>query len=554
MKKRLRAVSILLAALLGASQLGGCSAEEKNALADSSMDKETQNYVAMAQNSEECILTDGAGPGSAEEYNERTENEFIQTERQPLSTFSADVDTASYSIVRRMLNQGQGPSDIPSGAVRLEELLNYFHYDYEAPRDGQVFGISIDGTDCPWQPEHGLVRIGIRTEAIDFSKSPRSNLVFLLDVSGSMYSPDKLPLLKQAFGMLVDNLDEKDRVSIVTYAGSDQIVLDGARGNEKGRIMDALNSLEAGGGTYGSAGIRTAYELAERNFILYGNNLIILATDGDLNIGETSQDELKALVEEKRNGGVYLSVLGFGSGNLKDDRLETLADYGNGNYAYIDSLMEAKKVLVDELGSTLVTVAEDVKFQVEFNASYIKEYRLLGYENRLLAAEDFTDDTKDAREVGAGHTVTVLYEVVWADGAAGGTSGGQAGENAGGTSGGQAGENAGGTSESQAGAGTGDWAALRIRYKEPGASESREMTRAIGADCYQSNVSAANMLLEASVAEFGLLLSGSQYLGNSSYAHILSMWEGAAQADQEEIAEFLELVRLAESRVATPGE
>ena len=527
MKKRLRAASFLLVFLMGASQLYGCGIGKGDISDDGAIGNIAQwskSDMSMKEKSGQCVeyVRD---PDDAEEYNTLTENGFIRTEQQPLSTFSADVDTASYSIVRRMLNQGQSLQGIPSGAVRLEEMLNYFHYDYEVPGDGEVFGVSIDGTDCPWQPEHGLLRVGIRTKAIDFSESPKSNLVFLLDVSGSMESPDKLPLLKQAFSMLVDNLDEKDRVSIVTYAGSDQIVLDGARGNEKGKILDALYLLEAGGSTHGSAGIRTAYELAERNFVLNGNNRIILATDGDLNVGETSQEELKALVEEKRKGGVYLSVLGFGSGNLKDNRLETLADYGNGNYAYIDSLMEAKKVLVDELGSTLLTVAEDVKFQMEFNASHIQEYRLLGYENRLLAAEDFTDDTKDAGEIGAGHTVTVLYEVAWADEADDGAAGSRAAKSA------------------------DDWATLRIRYKDPGASKSKEMTRAIGADCYQSDVGAANMRLEASVAEFGLLLLNSQYRGNSSYEHILSMWEGVAQGDREEITEFLSLVRLADGQI-----
>ncbi len=523
MKKRAGVTSFLLAVLMATSQLAGCGQGSKVLSDRDAADKKAQVMNGETQSvtldaSEVGDASKVWNPEDTEEYNTLTENGFVLTVKQPLSTFSADVDTASYSIVRRMLNQGKRPGSIPIGAVRLEEMLNYFHYDYETPKDGEIFGVTVDGADCPWQPEHGLVRIGIRTEAIDFSETPKSNLVFLLDVSGSMDSPDKLPLLKQAFAMLVDNLDEKDRVSIVTYAGMDQTVLDGARGNEKGRILDALSLLEANGGTHGSAGIRTAYELAERNFIVNGNNRIILATDGDLNIGETSQEELKKLVEEKRKGGVYLSVLGFGSGNLKDNRLETLADYGNGNYAYIDSLMEAKKVLVDELGSTLVTVAEDVKFQVEFHDSCIKEYRLLGYENRLLSAEDFTDDTKDAGEIGAGHTVTVLYEVVWAD-------------------------------ENKADDGRlkqdGEWATLRIRYKDPGADKSKELTRPIRADVYHSDVAAANMLLEASVAEFGMLITDSPYKGSSSYEHILSMWENVPYEDHKEIGEFLELVKLA---------
>lgn len=462
-----------------------------------------------------------------EEYRAVSENGFLQTSINPLSTFSADVDTASYSNVRRMLMQGISPEEIPQGAVRLEEIVNYFHYDYEKPKEGEPFGVSIDGTDCPWQPEHGLVRIGLQTESIDFSESPKSNLVFLLDVSGSMDEPNKLPLLKQAFGMLVDHLGEKDRVSIVTYAGMDQIVLDGARGNEKGEIQEALQYLEAAGSTNGSAGIETAYALAEEHFLPNGNNRVILATDGDLNIGRTSESELKTLIEKKQKSGVYLSVLGFGEGNFKDNKLETLADSGNGNYAYIDSLMEARRVLVEELGSTLYTVADDVKFQVEFNPGQISQYRLLGYENRLLSAEDFTDDTKDAGEVGAGHTVTALYEVVWAgDGEEQNPLKYQ-------------------SSAPVEGDAAKEWATLKIRYKDPGASKSNELVYAFGPEIYAPSLTEANMLLESSAAEFALLLSNSEFKGNSSYGHILGLWDNQQYEGKEETEEFLELVRLA---------
>lgn len=473
---------------------------------------------------------DGAMPQEnfqTEEYRAVTENGFLQVSLNPLSTFSADVDTASYSNVRRMLMQGKSPEEIPAGAVRLEEIVNYFHYEYELPKEGEPFGVTIDGTDCPWQPEHGLVRIGLRTEAIDFADSPKSNLVFLLDVSGSMDEPNKLPLLKQAFGMLVDHLGEKDRVSIVTYAGMDQIVLDGARGNEKGEIQEALQYLEAAGSTNGSAGIETAYALAEEHFLPNGNNRIILATDGDLNIGQTSESQLKTLIEQKRKSGIYLSVLGFGEGNFKDNKLETLADAGNGNYAYIDSLMEARRVLTEELGSTLYTVAEDVKLQVEFNPLQISQYRLLGYENRLLNAEDFTDDTKDAGEIGAGHTVTALYEVVWAGEAGDGIS--LKYQN----------------SEPVDGEAAKEWATLKIRYKEPGVSKSKELVYAFGPEIYQPSLAEANMLLEASAAEFALLLRDSEWKGNGSYGHILGLWENTQSGGAEEVTEFLELVRLA---------
>ena len=534
MKKRLRAASFVLAAAVLAGALAGCGMSggdmfqggntmdiQENSGSDAAVVGDAS--YEMAAPAEEMPSMD------TEEYNSVTENGFLSVSLNPLSTFSADVDTASYSNVRRMLRQGQRPEDIPEGAVRIEEMLNYFHYDYESPKAGEVFGITIDGAPCPWNEEHGLLRIGIRTQDIDFSESPKSNLVFLLDVSGSMDEPDKLPLLKQAFALLTENLGEKDRVSIVTYAGAEAVVLDGARGNEKGAILEAISFLEAGGGTNGSAGIETAYTLAEQYFIPGGNNRVILATDGDLNIGQTSESELTELVEEKRKSGVYLSVLGFGEGNLKDNKLEALADNGNGNYAYIDSLMEARRVLVEELGNTLVTVAEDVKLQVEFNPAWIGEYRLLGYENRLLSAEDFTDDTRDAGEVGAGHTVTVLYEVVWAgqeDGDGGIDLKYQ-------------------TREPAQGEAMEEWATLKIRYKEPGVSTSKELERSFGPEIYKENIVSADMLLEASVAEFGMLLRNSQWKGSASYGQLLELWSGAQYGGNEEVAEFLELVRLA---------
>lgn len=476
------------------------------------------------------------GEPRTEEYAADTENRFLQVSLNPLSTFSADVDTASYSNIRRMLQQGWTPDEIPKGAVRLEEMLNYFHYNYQQPAENERFGITVDGTKCPWEPDHGLIRIGISTQEIDFSKSPKSNLVFLLDVSGSMDEPNKLPLLKQAFSMLVENLDEKDRVSIVTYAGVDEIVLDGARGNEKSKIQRALDQLEAEGSTNGSAGIQTAYELAREHFIVGGNNRVILATDGDLNVGQTSESELQSLIGQERKSGIYLSVLGFGEGNLKDNKLETLADQGNGNYAYIDSRMEARRVLVEEMGSTLLTVAEDVKLQVEFNPAQISEYRLIGYENRLLEAEDFMDDTKDAGEVGAGHSVTALYEVVWADGEGEGPDLKYQ------------------QREPVDGEARKEWATLKIRYKEPQASESKELVRAFGQEIYAEPLKDANMLLAASVAEFGMLLKDSAYRGNSSYGHILELWENVSYSGNEEVAEFLELVRLAKGDMTQAAE
>lgn len=343
-----------------------------------------------------------------EEYNPIVENEYIDTYIENLSTFSVDVDTASYSNFRRMLEYGY----IDPDAIRIEEFINYFDYDYKLPEENLPFSVNIEYSDCPWNDEAQLVSIGLKAPEIDMSQREAMNVVFLIDVSGSMYDYNKLPLAQKAFDLLAEGLNENDRVSIVTYAGSDQVVLQGAKGSDYMTIADALYSLEAGGSTAGAAGINTAYEIAQKYFIEGGNNRVILATDGDLNVGVSSEEGLKALIEEKREDDIFLSVLGFGMGNYKDTKLEALADNGNGNYAYIDSEFEAKRVLVSEMGSTLYTVAKDVKIQVDFNEENVKSYRLVGYENRLLNNEDFTDDTKDAGEIGAGHRVTALYEII----------------------------------------------------------------------------------------------------------------------------------------------
>lgn len=331
---------------------------------------------------------------NTEEYSAIEEKGYSSVANTPLSTFSVDVDTASYSNLRRMIEDGYTLNEIPQGAVRIEEMLNYFSYDYNLPKGTEPFGVTTIMGDCPWNADAKLLQIGLKTQEIDFSEAPASNLVFLLDVSGSMYTEDKLPLLQKSFCLLTEELTQKDRVSIVTYAGNDEVVLKGVDGSKKSEITNALNSLTASGSTNGAKGIETAYALAEDYFIEGGNNRVILATDGDLNVGTTSESELQALITDKKESGVFLSVLGFGTGNIKDNKMETLADYGNGNYAYIDSFSEAKKVLVEEMGATLVTVAKDVKIQIEFNPAYVKGYRLLGYENRALAAEDFDDDKK----------------------------------------------------------------------------------------------------------------------------------------------------------------
>ena len=345
---------------------------------------------------------------SNESYTRIQENPFLFVAQQPLSTFSIDVDTASYANVRRFLNEGQRP---PADAVRIEELINYFPYAYEGPSDGKPFGVMVDVAETPWQPLHRLVRVALKGREVQEDRGP-ANFVFLVDVSGSMDSPDKLPLVQRSLQMLTKQLNEKDRVALVVYAGSSGLVLPSTEGTDKATIMDAISNLKAGGSTNGASGINLAYEEAAKHFVKGGVNRVILCTDGDFNVGVSSPEELQKIITEKAKSRIFLSVLGFGTGNLKDRTMETLADKGNGNYAYIDSLSEARKVLVEQMNGTLVTIAKDVKIQVEFNPAEVSAYRLLGYENRLLAKEDFNNDKKDAGEIGAGHTVTALYEVV----------------------------------------------------------------------------------------------------------------------------------------------
>ncbi|HET6778815.1 MAG TPA: von Willebrand factor type A domain-containing protein, partial [Gemmatimonadales bacterium] len=348
-------------------------------------------------------------PGNTEAYAFIQENRFLGARANPLSTFSIDVDAASYSNVRRFLSQGSLP---PADAVRLEELVNYFSYTYPDRTGKHPFAVTTDVGPCPWAPEHRLVRIGLQAKRVATHDLPPSNLVFLIDVSGSMQSPDKLPLVKQAFRALVQELRAKDRVAIVVYAGAAGLVLPSTSGADKATILEAIERLEAGGSTAGGAGLRLAYDVARENYLPEGNNRLILATDGDFNVGVSSDAEMIRLVEARREEGTFLTVLGFGSGNLKDSKMEQMANKGNGHYAYIDNFREAHKVFVREFGGTLFTVAKDVKIQVEFNPARVQAYRLLGYENRVLAKEDFADDRKDAGELGAGHSVTALYEVV----------------------------------------------------------------------------------------------------------------------------------------------
>lgn len=463
---------------------------------------------------------------NAEEYSSIVESGFKSVVNDPLSTFSVDVDTASYSNLRRMIEYGYALEDIPAGAVRIEEMLNYFTYDYNLPDGDEPFGVTTVMSDCPWNEDAKLLQIGLKTEEIDFSEAPDSNLVFLLDVSGSMYSEDKLPLLQKSFALLVEELSEKDRVSIVTYAGSDEVVLSGVSGDDKATIIEALEALEAGGSTNGADGIETAYSLAEKYFIEGGNNRVILATDGDLNVGVTSESALEKLITKKKKSGIFLSVLGFGTGNIKDNKMETLADKGNGNYAYIDSLREAKKVLVEQMGATLVTVAKDVKLQVEFNPAYVKGYRLLGYENRALATEDFNDDTKDAGEIGAGHMVTALYEIIPVD------SDQEIPQT----------ELKYQDQQESAGVKNGEWLNINIRYKDPESDKSELCTYPVTEDAYTSNPN-EDFYFAAAVAEFGLLIRDSEYKGDASFENVRKLLK-LVDTDMDEYKdEFVDLVK-----------
>jgi Ca-activated chloride channel family protein len=465
-----------------------------------------------------------------EAYDHIRDNPFLAVASNPLSTFSIDVDTASYANVRRFLTGGQLP---PKDAVRIEELVNYFRYDYPEPEGDAPFSISTEVGRCPWKPEHRLALVGLRGRSLDEENLPPRNLTFLLDVSGSMNSGDKLPLLKRAMGVLVDTLREEDRVAIVVYAGASGLVLPPTSGAGKGEIRAALNSLRAGGSTAGGAGIELAYSVATDTFVEGGINRVILATDGDFNVGISSEGDLVRLIEEKRETGVFLSVLGFGRGNLQDSKMEKLADHGNGNYSYIDSFREARKVLGTEAGGTLVTIAKDVKIQVEFNPARVGAYRLIGYENRALRAEDFADDRKDAGEIGAGHTVTALYEIVpvgvdielplvdplkYQQPAA-----------------------------ATPGSGTPELLTVKLRHKEPTGTRSRLQSVAV-ADVEPGREMSANLRFSSAVAAFGMLLRDSEYKGSASWPQVIDLARGAVGPDLEgHRTEFLVLARNAET-------
>jgi len=472
----------------------------------------------------------GQGPGWAgDRYSPIVENPFQEVKNAPLSTFSIDVDTASYSKVRMYLMQ-QGVLPRPD-AVRIEELVNYFTYEYDPPTDDRPFAAHLEVAECPWTPAHRLVRVGIKGKEIDRDQRPSSNLVFLLDVSGSMNQPNKLPLVKQGMKMLVDQLNENDSVAIVVYAAATGLVLEPTTGDHKQVILDALDRLHAGGSTNGGAGIQLAYQTALDHFIRGGVNRVILCTDGDFNVGVTGTDELVRMAEQNAKTGVFLSVLGFGMGNHNDAMLEQISGKGNGNYAFIDTEPEARKVLVEQMAGTLVTIAKDVKIQVEFNPQQVSAYRLIGYENRILAAQDFNDDKKDAGEIGAGHTVTALYEIVPA-----GTASdvrpppvddlryqtqGAANE----------------------AAQSGELLTLKIRYKQPDGDTSTKLEFPARDEGRRFGQASQDFRFAAAVASFGMLLRDSQYKGNATYAGVLETATEAASGDTTGYREeFLKMV------------
>jgi len=482
-------------------------------------------------------IREPSGDFNTASYDHIGENPFVDAKGNPLSTFSIDVDTASYSNVRRFINEGSLP---PKDAVRVEELINYFTYDYPQPSDGRPFAVHLDVTSCPWETSHRLVRIGLKGKEIATDKRGPSNLVFLLDVSGSMTPPERLPLVKQAMRLLVEKLTENDRVAIVVYAGASGLALPSTTGDHKEHILEALENLQAGGSTNGAEGIQLAYKIAADNFIKGGVNRVILATDGDFNVGVTSQGDLIRLIEEKAKSGVFLSVLGVGTDNLKDSTMQKLADKGNGNYAYLDSLDEARKVLVQQMNGTLVTIAKDVKIQVEFNPARVASYRLIGYEKRMLRKEDFNNDKVDAGEIGAGHTVTALYEVAPV-GAAINPAASVPPVDPLKYSSNERSTSAQSTSSSE-------MLTVKLRYKKPDGDRSELVERAVTDAPGNFENAPADLKFAAAVAEFGMILRDSEYKGNGTFATVLEWAEEGKGTDANGYRSgFIELVRKAQA-------
>jgi Ca-activated chloride channel family protein len=471
-------------------------------------------------------------PPGTETYARIRDNPFLAVAEQPLSTFSIDVDTASYANVRRFLMQGSLP---PRDAVRIEEMINYFTYDYAKLKGGEPFSVNIEAAGCPWNADHQLVRIGLKGREVSAAKRPPCNLVFLIDVSGSMADANKLSLIKPAMRLLVEQLTENERVGIVVYNDTARVVLQSTSGDRKQEIIDAIEGLQANGSTNGGDGIRQAYDMASRHFVERGVNRVILCTDGDFNVGTTELADLTRLIEQKRQSGVFLSVLGFGAGNLKDATLERLADKGNGHYTYIDTFFEARKVLVEQMNGTLVTIAKDVKIQVEFNPAKVAGYRLIGYEDRLLAKEDFNNDRKDAGEIGAGHTVTALYEIVPAgqplptppvdplkyQPAPKPPAPAVASE---------------------------EWLTVKLRYKQPDGDKSALIEQALTDGGKSYAAASRDFKFASAVAAFGMVLRDSEHKGNATFAGVLELAEESRGPDASGYrTEFLSLVKKAQA-------
>jgi Ca-activated chloride channel family protein len=483
---------------------------------------------SMAEEMPEAILGDAPViEENTESYADIHENSFEDAVSKPLSTFSIDVDKASYSNIRRFIDNGQQP---PKDAVRIEEMINYFTYNYAQPKGEDPFAIETEISQAPWNANHKLLHIGIQGKEIPTGNLPPSNLVFLIDVSGSMDEMNKLPLVKQSFRMLVEKLRAKDRVSIAVYAGAAGVVLEPTPGDQKKKIMNAIDNLEARGSTAGGEGLKLAYSLAQINFMKEGNNRVIIATDGDFNVGESTDEAMEELIGEKKKQGVFLTVLGYGMGNYKDSKMEILADKGNGNYAYIDNISEARKTLVNEFGGTLFTIAKDVKIQVEFNPAKVKAYRLIGYENRMLKSEDFNNDKKDAGELGSGHTVTALYEII----------------------------PVGVKSEffdvdelkyqanevTRALVNSDDLLTLKLRYKKPDGDASKLIVAAVKDEIVPADKCSFNFKWSASVAAFGMLLRESDFIKNYSYDNVAQLAQSAKGDDEDGYrAEFIAMVK-----------
>lgn len=468
---------------------------------------------------------------NTEDYDHITENRFLEVNQNPLSTFSIDVDAASYSNLRRFIKNGQTP---PVDAVRIEEMVNYFNYDYPQPDGDTPFTVVTELSECPWQKGHKLLHIGLQGKKIATDNLPASNLVFLIDVSGSMNSMNKLPLLQSSFKLLTDQLRPQDKVAIVVYAGAAGLVLPSTNGMNKQKIKEAIGQLQAGGSTAGGAGIELAYKVAKENFVEGGNNRVILATDGDFNIGASSDAEMVRLIEEKRESGIFLTVLGFGMGNYKDNKMQKLANKGNGNHAYIDDIKEAKKVLVNEFGGTMFTIAKDVKIQIEFNPTKVKGYRLIGYENRMLNKEDFNDDKKDAGELGAGHTVTAMYEIIPNDVASPFLTNVDPLKYQ-------------QTTVKKSASKTKELMTVKLRYKKPAGQKSKLIEKAVKDNGSSLNKASNNFRWAAATAQFGMLLRNSEFKGTSTYANALRLAKNAKGEDpnnyRQEMIDMMEVMR-----------